>query len=331
MNDNGRDHSRPFACGLRDPALIYPGSHGLTLTDHCFGHQTTLEQTSEIMARRFSSRYQLEPVSALATWARSLAVFAAVTAIVSMLVVRFDFLEPRPGLTAFLGALCIACLSIIFALGGFAAIWQNGTRGIGRLLVALLLDGLVLAYPAYLAVQYKKHPAIHDVTTDAINPPRLDALARLRTDSDSNSAVYAGLYSAEQQRLAYPDVKPLEFDIPVQRAFDLTAQILKKRKWLIIDERRPLTQSQIGRFEAIDRTMIMGFREDIAIRIAPDGEGSRVDIRSSSRHFKSDLGSNASRILALAEDLTKAVDDATAPKKAPVPTNAQVKAPAPKR
>lgn len=282
------------------------------------------------MARRFSSRYQLEPVSRLATWARWLAVFAVVMAVMSTLVVRLDLLEPRPGLYAFFAALGVAGLSILIALGGFAAIWQNGTRGMGRILVALLLDVMVLAYPAYLAVQYRRYPAIHDITTDPIDPPRLEALARLRTDNDSNSAVYAGLYSAERQRLAYPDIKPLEFDLPVQRTFDLIEQILKRRKWLVIDERRPLTQSQIGRFEAIDRTMIMGFREDIAIRITPDGDGSRVDIRSSSRHFKSDLGSNAKRIFALMEDLSTAVDSATAPKKPP-PTNAQVKAPPPKR
>ena len=43
--------------------------------------------------------------------------------------------------------------------------------------------------------------------------------------------------------------------------------------------------------------MIMGFREDVSIRIKADGEDSRVDIRSSSRYFESDLGSNAARLL----------------------------------
>ena len=41
---------------------------------------------------------------------------------------------------------------------------------------------MVLAYPAYLGLQYRKLPPIHDITTDPIDPPRFEALARLRTD-----------------------------------------------------------------------------------------------------------------------------------------------------
>ncbi len=44
------------------------------------------------MARRFSAPYHTEPVSGLATWARRLAVFAAVAAVVSIIIVRFGFL-----------------------------------------------------------------------------------------------------------------------------------------------------------------------------------------------------------------------------------------------
>jgi len=34
----------------------------------------------------------------------------------------------------------------------------------------------------------------HDITTDPIDPPRFEALARLRSGEGANSAVYAGLY-----------------------------------------------------------------------------------------------------------------------------------------
>jgi uncharacterized protein (DUF1499 family) len=66
----------------------------------------------------------------------------------------------------------------------------------------------------------------------------------------------------------------------------------------------------------------MGFREDVSIRVTPDGEGSRVDIRSSSRYFESDLGSNASRVTRLIEDINSAVDKAPAPKKPVAPVKA---------
>ena len=275
------------------------------------------------MARRFSAPYQSEPVSSLASWARNLAVFSVVAVLVSILIVRFGFLEMKPALATFFGALGIAGLSILVSFAAFAAIWQNGSRGMSRILLALLIDAVVLAYPAYLFLQYRKLPPIHDITTDPIDPPRFEALARLRTGEGTNPAVYAGLYSAELQRPAYPDIETVELDVPAQRAFEVTMRLVTKRKWLVIDERAPQPRG-IGRIEAVARTPIMGFREDVSIRVTPDGDGSRVDIRSASRYFESDLGSNAARISKLIDDLNTAADSANLkPVKKPV-------APAPK-
>jgi uncharacterized protein (DUF1499 family) len=279
------------------------------------------------MARRFSAPYQSEPVSSLASWARNLAVFAVVAVVVSIIIVRFGFLEMKPALATFFGGLAIAALSILFGLAGFAAIWQNGSRGMARILLAFVIDGVILAYPAYLGLQYRKLPAIHDITTDPIDPPRFDALARLRTGDGANPAVYAGLYSAEQQRQFYPDIEPIELEIPVDRAYAIALQLVNKRKWLVIDERAPQPPRRIGRIEAVARSPIMGFREDISIRVVPDGDDSRVDIRSASRYFESDLGSNAARVTKFIDDLNTAADaDALKPvKKTPV---APPKAPA---
>ena len=282
------------------------------------------------MARRFSAPYQSEPVSRLASWSRNLAIFSVVAVLVSVLIVRFGFLELKPALATFFGALAFALLSILVGLAGAIAIWQDGSRGISRILVAFLISAALLAYPAYLALQYRKLPRIHDITTDPIDPPRFDALARLRSGDGTNSAVYAGLYSAEQQRIAYPDIETVELEIPVQRAYEITLQLVNKRKWLVIDERSPQLPRRIGRIEAVARTPIMGFREDVSIRVTPDGEDSRVDIRSASRYFESDLGSNAARVRKLIDDINTAAENASnkpAVKKPPVPAP---KAPPPK-
>lgn len=277
------------------------------------------------MARRIYAAYQMEPLSALASWSRRLAVFSLVATIVSVIVIRFGFLDFRPALATFFGALAFAGLSILVGLAAFAAIWQNGSRGMSRILLAFLIDAAILAYPAYLAYQYRKLPAIHDITTDPIDPPRFDALARLRNGDGVNTAVYAGLYSAEQQRAAYPDIEPVSLDVPVQKAYEIVQRLVTRRKWLVIDERAPLPPQRIGRIEAVARSPIMGFREDVAIRIAPDGDGSRVDIRSSSRYFEHDLGTNAARIAKLTEDLNEAVDNAQPVKKLLTPAKPQPK------
>jgi uncharacterized protein (DUF1499 family) len=282
------------------------------------------------MARRFSAPYQSEPVSSLANWARNLAVFSVVVVLVSIIIVRFGFLEMKPALATFFGALACAGLSIMVGFAGFVAIWRNGTRGMARILLAFLISALVLAYPAYLAVQYRRLPPIHDITTDPIDPPRFEALARLRTGEGTNTAVYAGLYSAEQQRQAYPDIEPIDLEIPADRAYALALQLVHKRKWLVIDERTPQPPRGLGRIEAVARTPIMGFREDVSIRVVPNGEDSRVDIRSASRYFESDLGSNAARVSRFTDDLNTAAEaDSLKPaRKLPQPAPKLPKAPA---
>lgn len=277
------------------------------------------------MARRIAAAYQMEPISALASWSRRLAVFSLVASIVAVVIVRFGFLDFKPALTAFFGALACAGLSILVGLAAFAAIWQNGSRGMSRILLAFLIDAAILAYPAYLAVQFRTLPAIHDITTDPIDPPRFEALARLRAGDGANPAVYAGLYSAEQQRIAYPDVEPIDIDVPVQKAYEMALHLVNQRRWLVIDERPPQLPLRVGRIEAVARTPIMGFREDVAIRIMPDGDGARIDLRSSSRYFEHDLGSNAARIIKFAEELNEAVDTAQPVKKLITPAKPQAK------
>jgi hypothetical protein len=277
------------------------------------------------MARRFSAAYHMEPVSALASWARRLAVFSLVATIVSVAIIRFGFLDFRPALATFFGSLACAGLSILVGLAAFVAIWQDGSRGMTRVLLAFLIDTLILAYPAYTFYQYKTRPPIHDITTDPIDPPRFDALARLRTGDSANPAVYAGLYSAEQQRLAYPDVEPISLDVTAQKAYEIALQIVTRRKWLIIDERPPQPPQRIGRIEAVARTPVMGFREDVSIRVVPDGDGARVDVRSSSRYFEHDLGSNAARIIKFSDDMNEVVDNTRPAKKLLTPAKPQVK------
>ena len=258
------------------------------------------------MARRFHAPYLSEPTSSLATWARNVAVFSVVAVLVSILILRFDFLEMKPALATFFGALGLAALSILLGLAAFVAIWRNGSRGMSRVLLAFMIDAVVLAYPAYLALQYRKLPKIYDITTDPIDPPRFEALAPLRNGDGTNTAVYAGLYSAEQQRTFYPDIEPVQIELPPDRAYAIALKLVNRRKWFIVDERAPQPPRRIGRIEAVARTPIMGFREDISIRVQPDGEESRIDVRSASRYFDSDLGSNAARVGKLPEDLSSA-------------------------
>jgi uncharacterized protein (DUF1499 family) len=242
-----------------------------------------------------------DPVSQLAVWARRLAVFALTATLVGVIVVRSGMLELVPALATLAGALALAVVAMLLALAAFVAIWREGLAGFGAALTAVLIGAALLAYPAYLAVRAYWQPAIYDITTDPIDPPRFEAIARLRP-RDANPIGYAGLYAAEQQREAYADIEPIDVAAPPQKAYEAALAVATKRKWRVVDARAPQLLRRDGRIEAIARTPILGFRDDIVIRVRATRDGSRVDVRSASRYGRHDFGANARRLRAFAEE-----------------------------
>jgi uncharacterized protein (DUF1499 family) len=265
------------------------------------------------MARR---RIAEEPTSRLAVWARRCALFALAATVLSIIIVRSDLLELVPAISTYAGALLFAVIAVVLAFGAFVVIWRHGTRGAGHAVAALCIGLVLIAYPAYLAYLAYTLPMINDITTDPFDPPRFDVLARLRA---RGTAEYAGLYAAEQQRRAYPDVEPLTVNLPPREAYDTVMAAIARRKWRIVEDRPPLLPRREGHIEAVARTPIMGFRDDVSVRVRPADEGARIDVRSASRYGRHDFGSNAERIKGLLEDIDERIT-AAAEEKAERPT-----------
>src|ERR1700755_707768 len=155
------------------------------------------------------SRTHEEPVSRLAVWSRRFALFGLVAAFLSIIIVRSGMLEFVPALAAFGGALILAALGILIALAAFVSIWRQGRAGLGQALSAMAIGAALLAYPGYLAAKAYRLPPINDITTDPNDPPRFDAIARLRPREGTNPIAYPGAQTGELQHIAYPDVEPL--------------------------------------------------------------------------------------------------------------------------
>jgi uncharacterized protein (DUF1499 family) len=247
-----------------------------------------------------------EPISRLAIWARRMALFSLVATLLSIIIVRSGLLEIKPALVTFGGALGFAVVALVLAFLAFGVIWREGKGGMGYALSAIAISLALLAYPSYLAYAAYRLPWLYDVTTDPIDPPRYEALARIRP-RDANPIIYAGLATAAQQRAAYPEIEPLEEETTPQAAYTVVLAVVTKRRWRIVDQRPPQPPRREGRIEAVARSAIMGFRDDVVIRIRPNEDGVRVDIRSSSRYGALDFGSNAARIRRLVEDIDDAV------------------------
>jgi len=107
--------------------------------------------------------------------------------------------------------------------------------------------------------------------------------------------------------------------------------VITKRKWRVVDARPPQAGRRDGLIEAVARTPIMGFRDDVVVRVRPAREGARVDIRSASRYGRSDLGVNASRVRALIEDIAVAARAEEKNPKKPVAAEAPPPAPTSKK
>jgi uncharacterized protein (DUF1499 family) len=247
------------------------------------------------------------PKSRLAVWARRIALFALAAAILSTMIVRADLLEIVPALATVAGSLLLAGAAILLAIGALGVIWREGLRGLGSAVTAIFVGLALVAYPGYLAVKAYNLPAINDIATDTADPPRLEALARMRP-RQANPATYPGAAVAAQQTAAYPDVEPLLLSTAPSVVYDTAHATIEKRKWRIVEARPPLPRRRDGHIEAVARTPILGFRDDVVVRIRADEDGTRLDVRSASRYGRHDLGANAARIVSLLEDIEAAVD-----------------------
>jgi uncharacterized protein DUF1499 len=183
------------------------------------------------------------------------------------------------------------------AYGGIAAIVLavialalGGRRPLAA--VALLVGAAALVPPLLFQRTAKSVPPIHDITTDTDNPPAFVAVLEKR-EGASNSAEYGGAEVAAQQHKAYPDLHTAALPDPPARAFDRALAAARAQGWEIV-----AAVPSEGRIEATDTTRWFGFKDDVVIRVQPDGAGTRVDIRSLSRVGKSDVGKNAARIRA---------------------------------
>ncbi len=276
------------------------------------------------MVRR---RIAEEPISRLAIWSRRLALFSLVATFVAIVIVRSGALDIVPALSTLACALLLAVVAILLALGAGIVIWREGLGGLRHALSGALIGLALIGYPAYLGLRAYQLPAIYDITTDPIDPPQFDAIARLRP-RDANPITYQGLYAAEQQHVTYPDIAPDGTTVSPREAFDVAMKVIARRRWRVVDARPPQPlvappgdpqedgAGQDGIIEAVARSMILGFPEDVVVRIRPTSDGARIDVRSASRYGRRDLGSNAARVQDIIADIDNIL---AAPEEQPAP------------
>jgi hypothetical protein len=201
-------------------------------------------------------------------------------------------------------AFAIACLAFLFGAAGLWKLWNEGAKAGAASLRGMLMAGLTLAPAAYAGVQSVRLPQIADVSTDLANPPRFPIGARNAIALPFGTPV-TGPAAALLQAAAYPDLSPRLVEVPVAEALIAVNRAADALGW----ERGPGAgglDSNDGILRGFsDTTLILGFTDDIVVRILPAGNRLVVDMRSASRIGQSDLGANAARIRSFMAALDK--------------------------
>lgn len=221
----------------------------------------------------------------LITWAGYVALVCLILLPVAVLIVRSGMWQPGLGLYALasLGSLLALLVSIIQFLLPKLAQWRGA---IGK--------NLLFALPGALLIlttlgSRGSLPPIHDITTDTENPAIFVAAPKER-GPDANSLDIKPDY-IEQQKAAYADLKTQRSVLSADEAFTRALETASALGWKVYHENR-----STGVIEAVDSTSIMGFKDDVVIRIRSSATGSQLDLRSVSRVGVGDLGANAQRI-----------------------------------
>ena len=187
-------------------------------------------------------------------------------------------------------------VAIAVAIIGVATLLLGGNRVMaGFALLGAAAAGLAYSIPeSYRPAP--ELPLIHDITTDMEDPPVFVDVLPLRADA-ANTAVYGGGEGqtpeslAAEQRRGYPDIESQRFDESPADVFERASAAARSLGWEIVAE----VPSE-GRIEATDTTFWFRFKDDIVVRIRPDGNGTILDARSVSRVGLSDTGTNAARL-----------------------------------
>lgn len=234
-----------------------------------------------------------KPLSKVALSGLALGITAIVTAVMTGVGYHLGWWRHLEAFSIFEWATYAAIIALIIsAYGSFNARPQGQQRGL-----LLGITGIVLSLPvitATLLFEYsaKAYPPINDITTDTQDPPSFWDVP--------NPIDYPGQVVADLQQAAYPDLSPLPLSISPEQAFEKALTVVTDKGWEVI-----ATDPDEGRIEAVDTSLLFGFKDEVVIRIASSDNGAIIDIRSRSRIGRIDRGTNAKRIRSYLKDLKK--------------------------
>ena len=196
---------------------------------------------------------------------------------------------------AFLSVASGVLALIVALIAGFGKLWT-------RLLLTLLITAATIAGMVGVKAVGGMAPPIHDVATDWRAPLTFsDAALAARGGSAQaveddpslpvGSSAFAGRRVADVNAETCAAARPLVLERAPADAYEAAkAAVLASGLTLITDD--PMD----GRLEPTGKSYWYGLVDDLVVRVRPDANGARVDLRSIGRDPGADMGRNCKRI-----------------------------------
>ena len=257
--------------------------------------------TTRFATARFSVKEAHE-----ATWARRGALFFVQLLILTVLLHRFASLTTPAALNLIVVSFAGLIVAIGIAVFSLVRIWFGGQTGAAQAFAAILIAVVGLAVPLFYLSHAALLPRLNDVGTTPDEPLAFKTLIDLRS-ADANPIRDPDATTVEAQVEAYPDIGPMVLERAAPEVFSLVNEAVERLGWTIASSETP-GETGIGRIEATDRTLIMGFTDDVIVQVKGDDAHAVIDVRSLSRYGLHDLGTNAARIRALFAEVTTALE-----------------------
>ena len=262
--------------------------------------------TASYSMDRYSTARLETKVAWEAKWARRIALFFLQLLILTVILHRFAGLG-TPAAVNLIGVSVVGLwIAIMIALVSLIRIWFGGQSGAAQDFAAIVLGMIGLALPVLFLSKALLLPQLTDVQTTPADALQLTMLGEERP-ADANPWANPDVEQAELQAAAYGDIGPVLLERSAQEVFTMVNEAVGRLGWTVVVNETP-GESGVGRIEATDRTMIMGYTDDIVIRVKGDDAHALIDIRSASRYGKNDFGANADRIRAFYGEVTTALE-----------------------
>ena len=265
--------------------------------------------------------------SPAARWCERLAAIAIPYFAIAIALHRVDRISTPQVYWLIAFGLLLLAGSLLFGLRAFFDLWSSGRRGgkaaLRGMAVSLIILGPFLWY-GYLGLT---RPPVNDVSTNPVTPPPFEQLGRLRQAYASEginplaeyTPGYAGLLSD-----SYPRLASRRYNSGVDRIYNAVTALIEDRGWALAAVRgaeQPSGEEEEGEetepfpsaaatdveVEAVARSLVFGYRQDLAIAIIAEAESTLVDMRASTRWGAHDFGRNADTIIRFLSDLDKAL------------------------